>query len=105
MRFIDRKEVYDQFLEIMKEFKAQRCVLRAVMACVFHAATDEQERCITLALCRIEVVPTLWSSCSQLQDCSALIPCAPALTHAATTLQDRHIRRHRPCQAAVQGPP
>jgi hypothetical protein len=37
-RFADKKDVYDTFLEIMKEFKAQRCGLAIVAGC----ATEQQ---------------------------------------------------------------
>lgn len=33
-KFQDNKEIYDTFLEIMKEFKAQRCVTFGFMACI-----------------------------------------------------------------------
>lgn len=38
-RFSNNKHIYDHFLEIMKEFKAQRCVSAAASACCIGSAT------------------------------------------------------------------
>jgi hypothetical protein len=88
-RFKDNKQVYDNFLEIMKQFKAQQCApaacgtrLRRARAFAARVGGGSGRE----AAWRQLAGPSVWAT----------------LTRGA---QDRHERRHPAGQAAVQRPP
>jgi hypothetical protein len=96
-RFADKKDVYDTFLEIMKEFKAQRCGLAIVAGC----ATEQQPATRQQGLS--------WpvkAHAKIVYRSQASLPCPVRAQHSrhAVDLQDRHRGRHCAGQGAVQGP-
>lgn len=44
-RFADKKDVYDTFLEIMKEFKAQRCAALTLAASAAKVVNSKPATC------------------------------------------------------------